>query len=97
MDHVDRIHALLQTIRVAANNAELDYPLRHRKQAEPWDVVAWRRGAIRIVEFKQPGEDFKESERRFAWGSGLLGLDPKLFAVVFGVITFPRSIGGTVD
>jgi hypothetical protein len=96
-DHFDRIRELLQEVRVAANNAEVDYPVRHRKLAKPWDVVAWRRGAIRIVEFKQPGEDFKESQRRFAWGSGLLGLDPKLFAVVFGVIAFPRSVTGTVD
>ena len=70
MDHVDRIRELLQTVRVAANNADIEYPVRHRKQAKRWDVVAWKRGAIRIVQFKQDGEDFKESQRRFALGSG---------------------------
>jgi hypothetical protein len=85
------IFALLRRISVAANNADSDDVVTSRKQAKPWDVIAWRGRTIRIVEFKQPSENFTVGQRKFAWGASLLGLKPELFGVVVGSISFPEA------
>jgi hypothetical protein len=79
-----------------AENHDID-PATSRKHAKPWDVVAWKGEALRIIEFKQAGESFTVAERKFAWGASLFGMDLSMFGVLEGHIAFPSPPTGPTD